>query len=172
MIQLNQYISEKLNIDKDVKDIPEEELYKQYFETLKDKFKKEGINATGTFRKTFGEYNSQWIRLSYLKPEDEPDIAANGMYLIFDIDFNDRIIELKDNGHIYLTKEDQHKSNLAMTGIKNLYKKEGKPYFRKTRYKSIDDCAKKILAFYNSTKELLNKYSEGYPYKDMKLNIY
>ena len=172
MIQLNQYISEKLNIDKDVKDIPEEELYKQYFETLKDKFKKEGINATGTFRKTFGEYNSQWIRLSYLKPEDEPDIAANGMYLIFDIDFNDRIIELKDNGHIYLTKEDQHKSNLAMTGIKNLYKKEGKPYFRKTRYKSIDDCAKKILSFYNSTKELLDKYSEGYPYKDMKLNIY
>ena len=172
MIQLNQYISEKLNIDKDVKDIPEEELYKQYFETLKDKFKKEGINATGTFRKTFGEYNSQWIRLSYLKPEDEPDIAANGMYLIFDIDFNDRIIELKDNGHIYLTKEDQHKSNLAMTGIKNLYKKEGKPYFRKTRYKSIDDCAKKILAFYNSSKELLDKYSEGYPYKDMKLNIY
>lgn len=172
MIQLNQYISEKLNIDKDVKDIPEEELYKQYFETLKDKFKKEGINATGTFRKTFGEYNSQWIRLSYLKPEDEPDIAANGMYLIFDIDFNDRVIELKDNGHIYLTKEDQHKSNLAMTGIKNLYKKEGKPYFRKTRYKSIDDCAKKILSFYNSTKELLDKYSEGYPYKDMKLNIY
>jgi len=172
MIQLNQYISEKLNIDKDVKDISEEELYKQYFETLKDKFKKEGINATGTFRKTFGEYNSQWIRLSYLKPEDEPDIAANGMYLIFDIDFNDRIIELKDNGHIYLTKEDQHKSNLAMTGIKNLYKKEGKPYFRKTRYKSIDDCAKKILSFYNSTKELLDKYSEGYPYKDMKLNIY
>jgi len=172
MIQLNQYISEKLNIDKDVKDIPEEELYKQYFETLKDKFKKEGINATGTFRKTFGEYNSQWIRLSYLKPEDEPDIAANGMYLIFDIDFNDRVIELKDNGHIYLTKEDQHKSNLAMTGIKNLYKKEGKPYFRKTRYKSIDDCAKKILSFYNLTKELLDKYSEGYPYKDMKLNIY
>lgn len=172
MIQLNQYISEKLNIDKDVKDIPEEELYKQYFETLKDKFKKEGINATGTFRKTFGEYNSQWIRLSYLKPEDEPDIAANGMYLIFDIDFNSRVIELKDNGHIYLTKEDQHKSNLAMTGIKNLYKKEGKPYFRKTRYKSIDDCAKKILSFYNSTKELLDKYSEGYPYKDMKLNIY
>ena len=39
MIQLNQYISEKLNIDKDVKEIPEEELYKQYFETLKDKFK-------------------------------------------------------------------------------------------------------------------------------------
>lgn len=172
MIQLNQYISEKLNIDKDVKDIPEEELYKQYFETLKDKFKKEGINATGTFRKTFGDYDSQWIRLSYLKPEDEPDIAANGMYLIFDIDFKDRVIELKDNGHIYLTKEDQHKSNLAMTGIKNLYKKEGKPYFRKTRYKSIDDCAKKILSFYNSTKELLDKYSEGYPYKDMKLNIY
>ncbi len=172
MIQLNQYISEKLNIDKDVKDIPEEELYKQYFETLKDKFKKEGINATGTFRKTFGDYDSQWIRLSYLKPEDEPDIAGNGMYLLFDIDFKDRVIELKQNGHIYLTKEDQRKSNLAMTGIKNLYKKEGKPYFRKTRYKSIDDCAKKILSFYNSTKELLDKYSEGYPYKDMKLNIY
>ena len=172
MIQLNQYISEKLNIDKDVKDIPEEELYKQYFETLKDKFKKEEINATGTFRKTFGDYDSQWIRLSYLKPEDEPDIPANGMYLIFDIDFKDRVIELKNNGHIYLTKEDQHKSNLAMTGIKNLYKKEGKPYFRKTRYKSIDDCAKKILSFYNSTKELLDKYTEGYPYKDMKLNIY
>ena len=172
MIQLNQYISEKLNIDKDVKDIPEEELYKQYFETLKDNFKKEGINATGTFKKMLGDYNSQWIRLSYLKPEDEPDIAANGMYLIFDIDFKDRVIELRQNGHIYLTKEDQHKSNLAMTGIKNLYKKEGKPYFRKTRYKSIDDCAKKILSFYNSTKELLDKYSEGYPYKQMKLNIY
>jgi len=172
MIQLNQYISEKLNIDKDVKDIPEEELYKQYFETLKDNFKKEGINATGTFKKMFGDYNSQWIRLSYLKPEDEPDIAANGMYLIFDIDFKDRVIELNQNGHIYLTKEDQQKSNLAMTGIKNLYKKEGKPYFRKTKYKSIDDCAKKILSFYNSTKELLDKYSEGYPYKQMKLNIY
>ncbi len=172
MIQLNQYISEKLNIDKDVKDIPEEELYKQYFETLKDKFKKEGINATGTFKKMFGDYNSQWIRLSYLKPEDEPDIAGNGMYLIFDIDFKDRVIELSQNGHIYLTREDQHKSNLAMTSIKNLYKKEGKPYFRKTRYKSIDDCVKKILSFYNSTKELLDKYSEGYPYKEMKLNIY
>lgn len=172
MIQLNQYISEKLNIDKDVKDIPEEELYKQYFETLKDKFKKEGINATGKFAKMFGDYNSQWIRLSYLKPEDEPDIAGNGMYLLFDIDFKDRVIELRQNGHIYLTREDQQKSNLAMTGIKNLYKKEGKPYFRKTRYKSIDDCAKKILSFYNSTKELLDKYSEGYPYKEMKLNIY
>ena len=134
MIQLNQYISEKLNIDKDVKDIPEEELYKQYFETLKDKFKKEGINTTGTFKKMFGDYNSQWIRLSYLKPEDEPDIAGNGMYLLFDIDFKDRVIELRQNGHIYLTREDQQKSNLAMTGIKNLYKKEGKPYFRKTRY--------------------------------------
>ena len=172
MIQLNQYISEKLNIDKDVKDIPEEELYKQYFETLKDKFKKEGINATGTFKKLFGDYNSQWIRLSYLKPEDEPNIADNGMYLIFDINFKNHIIELRQNGHIYLTKEDQRKSYLAMTGIKNLYKKEGKSYFRKTRYKSIDNCVKKILAFYNSTKELLDKYSEGYPYKQMKLNIY
>ena len=79
------------NLDKDVKDIPEEELYKQYFETLKDKFNKEGINATGTFKKLFGDYNSQWIRLSYLKPEDEPNIADNGMYLIFDINFKNHI---------------------------------------------------------------------------------
>ena len=172
MIQLNQYISEKLNINKDVKSISSEELYKHYYQTLKDKFTEEKINVYGSFRKGFGSYDSQWIRLSYLKPEDEPGIASNGMFLIFVVDFHKNTIELDSCGHIYLTKDDQHKSNLAMTGIKNLYKKTGKPYFRKTRYKGIDECVKKILSFYNSTKELLDKYTEGYPYKNMKLNIY
>ena len=128
MIQLNQYISEKLNIDKDVKDIPEEELYKQYFETLKDKFKKEGINATGTFKKLFGDYNSQWIRLSYLKPEDEPNIADNGMYLIFDINFKTSFEILKQEDYInkmlnrYNMKDEQSKKELEeIRNIANKY---------------------------------------------------
>ena len=72
MIQLNQYISEKLNINKDVKSISSEELYKHYYQTLKDKFTEEKINVYGSFRKGFGSYDSQWIRLSYLKPEVLP----------------------------------------------------------------------------------------------------
>lgn len=172
MIELTKYISEKLSIDKDTTLIEDEELYKINYEKIKNFLTEKDIHVKGNFRKFMGDYDSQRLRLSYLEEKDEPDINMNGTYITFDIDFRKNIVDLVDCGHIWLTKEDQHKSNLVMTGLKNLYKVEGKPYFRKSKFKNIDDCIKKIFNFYNTTKDILEKYTEGYPFHQMKINIY
>lgn len=170
MKNLTNYILEKLSINNDVKDI--KEVCKENFEKIVKGLNDKGIRTIGRFDDRMGTYDMQFIRVSYLKEEDEPDIADNGSYLSFRIWLKSNTIELKDTGHIYLTKADQKASYLAMTGVKGIFKHAGKPFFRKTRFKTSEECIKKIENFYNETKKLFEKYTEGYPYHQMKLNIY
>lgn len=174
MINLYQYLVEKLVIDKDTKDLSKEEqveILNSRLDTIKDILKEKNIPVTGKVYSGFSP-ESTWLRLSFLKPEDEPSIAANGMYIIFKINLYTKIIEYDQSGHIYLTKEDQQKSYLAMTGLKKIFKFKGKPFFRKTKCKTFEDITKKLIDFYDTTKKILDEVTEGYPYKNMKINIY
>ena len=172
MKYLNQYVTEKLIINNDsAKDI--DVVFKNTYLTIVDKLIEENIHLTGSnFRRVLSDVSTQNLRLSFQKPEDEDDILDNGVYLIFQIDLRKNTIELKQSGHIWLTEEDQKKSYLCMTGIKNLYKYKKLPYFRKSRFKTAEDCANKLIKFYKQTKDILDEVTEGYPYKRMKINIY
>lgn len=172
MKELSGFISEKLKLNRDSKSF--EDRCKEDFETLKKMLEDDGIYVVGRYREEF-IYNdvlvSQYMRLSFLKEKDCPDIWQNGQYLMFDIDFNTRSIELHSFGHIYLTKADQKKSYMTMCGYKQIFKYKGIPFFRKTKFKTAEDCYKKLKKFYDTTEKVLKEVTNGYPYKEMKIDI-
>lgn len=108
----------------------------------------------------------QFIGIEALKREDLPNnIAENGIYIQFKIDMADKTIEVHSWGHIYLSKEEQKATYLAMTGIKNVAKARGTKWFRKQKYKDITDLYNKIVKFYENVMQSVEDYTGGYPYK-------
>ncbi len=115
----------------------------------------------------------QWIHLSALKPGDEPGIPENGIYIDFEVNMRTGKVEITQNGHIYLTPEDQKKSYLCMCGIRQVVEKNGGKWFRKQAYKSPEDLARRLSEFWaQQVMPALENLTEGYPYKQMKVNIY
>lgn len=123
----------------------------------------------------FGEFGPQWqrvlIRFSRLR-DCFNGIWQNGMYLKFKVDFEAGTFEVCDYGHIYLTKSDSDKSHLCMCGLKNAWKATGRPWPRKSKFKAEEDLAERISKICKTAVEVLNETTEGYPYKQMKINIY
>ena len=64
------------------------------------------------------------------------------------------------------------KSYLAMCSMKKAHQEIGGKWFRRTKYKSAADLAKKMVTFYDSVKNTMEEVTDGYPYKQMKINIY
>lgn len=64
------------------------------------------------------------------------------------------------------------KSYLAMCSMKRAHQAIGGKWFRRTKYKSAADLAKKMVTFYDSVKNTMEEVTDGYPYKQMKINIY
>lgn len=170
MKELSGYISERLELNKDTK--TDEVLFKENYETIKKMFEDAGVYVVGNFRKGFGgDFSSQYMRVSLLDEADCPAIWQNGQYLMFDIDFKMKTVELHSFGHIYLTKADQKKSYMTMCGYKQIFKYKGIPFFRKTKFKSAEDCYNKLKKFYDTTESILKEVTDGYPYKEMKIDI-
>ena len=74
-------------------------------------------------------------------------------------------IEVGDCGHIYLSKEEQKATYLAMTNIKKLCKARKVKWHRKYTYKNVEDLIKHITVFYERVMECVEEYTGGYPYK-------
>ena len=123
----------------------------------------------------FGEFGPQWQRvlIRFTRLEDcFNGIWQNGMYLKFKVDFEAGTFEVCDYGHIYLTKSDSERSYLCMCGLKNAWKATGRPWPRKSKFKTEEDMAERISKICKTAVEVLDETTEGYPYKQMKINIY
>lgn len=123
----------------------------------------------------FGEFGPQWQRvlIRFTRLEDcFNGIWQNGMYLKFKVDFEAGSFEVCDYGHIYLTKSDSDKTNLCMCGLNNAWKATGRPWPRKSKFKTVEDLAERISKICKTAVEVLDETTEGYPYEQMKINIY
>lgn len=126
-------------------------------------------------RAKFGTFapHLQYITLDALNPNDWPcNISHNSIFVSFKVDLFDRTIECNSCGHIYLTKADQQASYLCCCSMKNAAKAVGCKWFRKAKYKSAEDLADKVQKFWGNVVDALGKATNGYPYKQMKINIY
>lgn len=170
--QHNSILVEVFNSEEDFnKHETECEIYKAQFEDIVSALNDAGYVATDEFG-TFCPY-TQYIRMDMLKKEDWPNhIYDNSIYIMYEIDMRAKTVEVSRCGHIYLSDEDSKKSYLAMCSMKKAHQAIGGKWFRHTKYKSAADLAKKMVAFYDSVKKTMEEVTDGYPYKQMKINIY
>lgn len=170
--QHNSYLVEAFNSEEDFKRHESEcEIYKAQFEDIISALKDYGHIAMDKFC-TFAP-NIQYIRMDMLKSEDWPHhIDRNSIFIEYKIDMLTKSVEVSTCGHSYLTDEDSKKSYLAMCSMKKAHQAIGGKWFRRTKYKSAADLAKKMVTFYNSVKQTMEEVTTGYPYKQMKINIY
>ena len=147
------------------------EIYKAQFEDIVSALNDAGYVATDKFD-TFCPH-IQYIRMDMLKKEDWPNnIADNSIYIMYEIDMRAKTVEVSKCGSIWLSDEDSDKSYLAMCSMKHAHQAVGGKWFRRAKYKSAADLAKKMITFYNSVKQTMEEVTDGYPYKQMKINIY
>lgn len=138
--------------------------YTEIYTKLRDNLPKYADHILGAFS-SFCPF-LQHITIEALKPEDLPNnISQNGIFISFKIDLMNHTIEVGDSGHIYLSREEQKATYLAMTNIKKLCKARKVKWHRKYTYKSIEDLIKHITAFYERVMECVEEYTGGYPYK-------
>ena len=123
----------------------------------------------------FGEFGPQWqnVLIRFTRLEDcFNGIWQNGMYAKFAVNFEAGTFEVVDYGHVYLTDADAKKSYMCMCGLKNAWKAIGRPWPRRSKFKSEADLAERISKICKTALEVLDETTEGYPYKQMKINIY
>lgn len=170
--QHNPYLVEAFNSEEDFKrHESESEIYKTEFEDIVSALNGVGYMVTDKFDTFCPKY--QYIRMDMLKKEDWPNhIAENSIFLMYKIDMYGKTVEVLRYGHSSLTYEDSYKSGLAMCSMKKAHQTIGGKWFRLTKYKSAADLAKKMVTFYNSVKQTMEEVTTGYPYKQMKINIY
>lgn len=114
----------------------------------------------------------QFFTLSFIKPKDEPAINENGMFVTFKVNMKEGKVETFQSGHIWLTDADAKASYLCMCGLRAAVEKTGRKWFRKQSYKDVRDLAKKIDRFFTECCAALDEATTGYPYKQMRINIY
>lgn len=147
------------------------EIYKTQFEDIISALNDAGYTTTDKFGTFCPEL--QYIRMDMLKEEDWPhNIADNSIFIEYKINMDEKTVEIFRYGHIYLSNEDSKKTYLAMCSMKQAHQAIGGKWFRRTKYKSAADLAKKMVVFYNSVKQTMEEVTDGYPYKNMKINIY
>ena len=147
------------------------EIYKAQFEDIISALNDAGYIVTDKFD-TFCPH-IQYIRMDMLEEEDWPNhIDRNSIFITYEIDTCAKTVEVSTCGHIYLSDEDSDKSHLAMCSMKHAHQAVGGKWFGRTKYKSAADLAKKMVDFYNSVKKTMEEVTNGYPYKQMKINIY
>ena len=56
--------------------------------------------------------------------------------------------------------------------LKNAWKATGRPWPRRSKFKTEEDLAERISKICKTAFEVLDETTEGYPYKQMKINIY
>ena len=145
--------------------------YQNQFAELKEKLRDNGITVRGTYCKFYP--STQFLTLDMLKKKDWPHlIQRNSIYLDFQIDLENNTVEVHGFGHIWLTKEDSKKKNLCMCSMKEAHQAIGGKWFRLTKFNSIDQAVEKMKSFYSSVHQTMEQVTEGYPYKQMIINIY
>lgn len=112
----------------------------------------------------------QFVRLDALNKEDYPHgIDMNSVYICFCINHKENKVEIHSFGHVYLNEADKQSEKYkyyAMKSIQQVYVDEGGKKFRKCKFKDAKDLCEKMLNYFNTIMVEVEKYTEGYPYKE------
>ena len=126
------------------------------------------INGKKT-EKDFCPYIS-FVTIDALESKDYPNnIAANSIYVCFEIYHTEKKVEIHSCGHIYISEEDKNNHSqykyLAMHSMLHLAKVRNVKGLRKSKYKDIADLAQKINSTFENIMAEVEDYTGGYPYK-------
>lgn len=112
----------------------------------------------------------QFFTLDALKPEQwRHGLKENSTYVQFKVNMKERSIEVSHTGVLEFTEEDKDKTYLYGTTLNRLYKTIGRKWWRRCSWKTEEQLAQKVGAFWNGVLETLNEYtSDG---KTMKVSI-
>ena len=104
----------------------------------------------------------QFIGIEAL-PKDKlfNNIPENGVYVYFEIDMIDKSVEVHSTGHVEMSNEDKKASYLCAFGLKNIAKAYNVKWFRKQKYKDMNDLAKRIIGFYTAIMTAVNDLTQG-----------
>lgn len=149
--------------------------YKKIYDTLVANFNnnmpKDIVNIGSRFTDFCPE--CQYITFYWTKEKDYPyNIADNACRIEFKIDFTTHQLILFRDCNFELTKHDMDKSYLCMASLRTLCKQIKKQYFRKTRFKDIKDAENKMRKFIDNVTNIIKETTNGYPYHELKINIY
>lgn len=109
----------------------------------------------------------QRIKIDFLNKKDWPNsIPNNSIYLVLDVNLSTDIVKASYEGYIYLTESDRKKTYMAMCSLNDIFKSNGKRQPSKQKY-NINNICKMV----DNIKQTLNKYTSGYPYKQMIIDI-
>lgn len=134
------------------------------------KYKKEWIEITsalfasdvpisGFGFNTFCPY-LQFFRLDALNPKQwRYGLPDNSTYVQFKVDMKERSIVVTQTGVLEFTPSDKEKTYLYGTSLSRLYKTIGKKWWRKCTWKSNEQLAQKVGAFWNGVLETLKEYT-------------
>ncbi len=129
------------------------------------------LNVNKVSERILGRFASfypsvQYITLDALKKEDVPNnIQENSVYICFKLDLLHKKIEIHSCGHVWLSSEEQKKTNLAMCSLKQIAIARDVKWFRKQSYKDSTDVAVKMNNFYKNVMAKVMEYTQSYPYK-------
>lgn len=169
MIGLYDFIIEKLDKSKIVhrgEMTPEEE--------IKDLIMSSGIQEIKKVYVDKSSYsgNEYWVFIDFLEKKDWPNnIQANTIYAEFHINTGTGKVELYKTGHIYLSHSEMKEKNMAMASWNRLVEKQGGKKFRKTPFKSLEQCVEKITVWLKPAVDILLKSTDGYPYRRLKEGV-
>lgn len=117
--------------------------------------------------------NIQYITLEWLNKEDRPyNLLTNSRFIKFVIDFQFQTVKLKDYCHIPVSDEDHDKVGLCQAHLKEIFYRLGYIWFEEQQYSTIEELTDKISTFASTVQEILDKYTNGYPYIKLTTNLY
>lgn len=112
----------------------------------------------------------QRITMDALNKSDYPSgIRENSIYVTFVIDLLEKKVEIHSSGHVWISDEDKElyirDAYLAMHQMTQICKRNGGKVMRKSKYKTSEDAAKKMIKAFTDIMVEVIDYTGGYPYK-------
>lgn len=117
--------------------------------------------------------NVQFVDFIFVDEKDYPNhILDNAFRVMIKFDFDSMSMEIFKSPHLWLTREDQDKTYLAMASLKTIMKSQGSKYMRKTKFKDSGDAGRKLNKFFFEMFNTILTVTDGYPYNELNTNIY
>ena len=104
-----------------------------------------------------------------LKPSEwENGIKENSIYITFRLDLNTKTINVLSSGHVWISDKDKEKypnyKYYAMHSMMHIAKMNKCKGIRKKHYKNAKDASDYIKTAFVNVMELIDYYTNGYPY--------
>ena len=147
------------------------EMWKSEFDNIMNNLKTDNIPYVKGIYGSFYGYapNIEFITLDALKPSEwENGIKENSIYITFRLDLNTKTINVLNSGHVWISDKDKEKypnyKYYAMHSMMHIAKMNKCKGIRKKHYKNAKDASDYIKTAFVNVMELIDYYTNGYPY--------